>query len=47
MKNFSLPSGVAKGGKWGHAPRGAGLRGASARFLQPFKNAKQKFKPIF
>jgi len=31
---------VAKlGGKWGHAPRDAGLGGASAHFLQSFKNA--------
>jgi len=27
------------GGKWGHAPRGAGLGGASAHILQSFKNA--------
>jgi len=29
-------SGVAKGGKWEHAPRGADLGGASAHFLQLF-----------
>jgi len=34
-----INSGVARGGKWGHAPWGAGLGGASAHFLQSFKNA--------
>jgi len=29
-------SGVVKGASWGHAPRGAGLESASARFLQSF-----------
>jgi len=29
----------SKGGKWGHAPRGAGLGGAPTHFLQSFKNA--------
>jgi len=32
-------SGVATGAKWRHAPRGAGLGSASARFLKSFKNA--------
>jgi len=27
------------GGKWGHAPMGAGLGGTSTHFIQPFKNA--------
>jgi len=34
-----MTSGVARGSKWGHAPRGAGFRGASAHFLQSYKNA--------
>jgi len=29
------------GGQVGHAPRGAGLGGASAHFFQSFKNAFQ------
>jgi len=28
-----------RGGKWGHAPWGAGHGGAPAHFLQSFKNA--------
>jgi len=33
------------GGEGGHAPRGAGLGGASTRFLQSFKTRfKQKFR---
>jgi len=36
---FNLPfSGVARG-REEHAPWGAGLRGASTHFIQPFKNA--------
>jgi len=39
--NFTLYQWRSKGGgvgKWGHAPRGAGIRGALAHFLHSFKN---------
>jgi len=38
---FFTVSGVAKGGKLGHALWSAGLGGASAHFLQSFKNSFQ------
>jgi len=37
-RNSLKHSGIA-GGKWGHALQGVGLGGASAHFLQSFKNA--------
>jgi len=43
-----MNSGVVRRDNWGHALLGAGLGGASARFLQSFKNAfKQKFRPKY
>jgi len=39
IREFSSSSGVTRGDKWEHAPRGAGLAGASVHFLQSFKNA--------
>jgi len=37
------------GGKWGHAPRGAGLGGSSTHFIQTFKERvfQQKFWPKY
>jgi len=41
-------SSVAEG-KWGHAPRGEGLEGASTHFIQTFKKRvfQQKFGPKY
>jgi len=36
---FNLPTQWRRGGKWGYAPRGAVLRGASTHLIQPFINA--------
>jgi len=38
---------IVAGGKWGHAPRGVGLGGASTYFIQTFKKCvfQQKFGP--
>jgi len=38
MLKLFVASGVARGGKSGYAPWGAGLGGASAHFLLSFKN---------
>jgi len=32
--------GSVTGGKWGHAPRGEGLKGASTHFIQTFKKTR-------
>jgi len=36
MLDFARTSGVARGVKWGYAPWGAGLGGATAHSLQSF-----------
>jgi len=42
----SLKHSDVAGGKWGHAPRGAGLGGASVHFCSHLKTCfKQKFRP--
>jgi len=44
-KNSLKHSGVA-GGKWGHAPQGAGFGGVSSHFCSHLKTRfKQKFRP--
>jgi len=48
---FYGPSGVVRGGKWGHVPRSAGLGGASTAQHTLFNHLKtsfkQKFKPKY